>query len=401
MSNLPCEILDRIVDLLHDNHVSLRNCCLVSKSWIARTRTHLFAEVVFQTAKGLESWKKKFLDPSTSPAHYTKALFIGGPTVVTTVDVEAGSWIRGFSRVVCLGMVGQYPPSYGWGAAFAQFHGLLPSVKSLRMKNIAFPPSQLSSLILSFPLLENLSVVDSYRVPADKGLYINGVSTAIQPSSLPTFTGSLELLVVGIGCITNRWIFLPGGIRFRKLTLMWFCDEDISSTAALVEKCSHTLESLDITRDSSCGTFIRHLHLHRSNLLLFPADPKSASFSLSKATKLGDVIFRPGSLAVEWISRALQAITSEHRDLRRISVDVPHYSTLLQVGEDLRGGIGEGVLGQWLNLDHILVHLWESFSIRTDVIWAKWSWKGTVGDHVGSLLPEMTKRGMVTINLVK
>lgn len=43
-----------------------------------------------------------FPDPSTSPAHYTRAIFICSSTVVMAVDVEAGGWIRGFSRVVRL-----------------------------------------------------------------------------------------------------------------------------------------------------------------------------------------------------------------------------------------------------------------------------------------------------------
>ena len=403
MSNFPCEILDRIVDFLHDSRTPLRSCCIVSKSWVARTRMHLFAEVVFQTAKSLKSWKRTFPDPSTSPARYTKALFIGGPQVVTSVDVGVGSWIRGFSRVVHLGMVGQYPPADGWEAAFVQVRGFLPSVKSLRVNHVGFLPSHLSGLILSFPLLEDISVIDCYQVWVNEGTSLNGLSTTIQPSTLPLFTGSLELLLRGFGHIVLGWLSIPGGIHFRKLTLEWFGEEDISSTMALVEECSHTLESLDITCTTSCGMSIWHLCLHRSNLLLFLDDPKLASFdfNLSKAKKLRDVVFQPKSLTVEWISLALQAVTSEHRDLRRISVDVPYHLAHLHIDEDPRRALGEGVLEEWLNLDRILVHLRESFSIRTDVIWTRGRSEGDLGDYVGCLFPEMTRRGMVTVNLVE
>jgi len=34
---LPPEILDYIVDLLHNSPNALKECCLVSKSWIPRT----------------------------------------------------------------------------------------------------------------------------------------------------------------------------------------------------------------------------------------------------------------------------------------------------------------------------------------------------------------------------
>jgi len=105
MSNLrlPTEILDHVVDLLRDTENALRNCCLVSKSWIPRTRKHLFTDVDFLTEKQLESWKEAFPDPSTSPAHHTKALFIACPCIrVAVADAKAGGWIRGFSCVVHL-----------------------------------------------------------------------------------------------------------------------------------------------------------------------------------------------------------------------------------------------------------------------------------------------------------
>ena len=181
------------------------------------------------------------------------------------------------------------------------------------------------------------------------------------------FNGSLDLLLRGgIEPIVHRLLSLPGGIHFWALTLTWFRKEDISLTMALVEKCSHTLESLDITRDSSCGTSTEHLRSHGSNSL-FPVDPVSVLFDLSKATKLGCAVFRPGSLRVGWIAHALRAVTSKHRDLRRISVDVPFLRAFPYVDGDIRKVVGGRISDQRLDLDCILVHLWESFSIRANV----------------------------------
>jgi hypothetical protein len=36
---------------LHDTRDALRNCCLIFKSWIPRTRKHLFADVRFYTMR--------------------------------------------------------------------------------------------------------------------------------------------------------------------------------------------------------------------------------------------------------------------------------------------------------------------------------------------------------------
>ena len=67
-SQLPTELLDHIVDFLHDTKHALRNYFLVSKSWVPRTRKHPFStDVKFVTSRSLQSWRKALPDPSTSP----------------------------------------------------------------------------------------------------------------------------------------------------------------------------------------------------------------------------------------------------------------------------------------------------------------------------------------------
>ena len=272
MSNLPCEILDHIVDLLHGSQISLRNCCLVSKSWVPRTRIHLFAEIHFQTPGNLQSWKMTFRDPSTSPACYTKGLFIGPEAFADTYGY-ANDWRWDFSRVVRLELVGQVPFGPGWRYACTLLRGFSPVIKSLRVDFYAsnvYPSSDLFDFILSFPLLEDLSVTYNRREldGGDPG----GLLTVVRPSGLRTFTGSLcFLLGRGTGsCI--RWVLsLPGGIHFRKLTLEWYREEDSSLTMALVEKCSHTLESLDILDGNPYGTSTGNpMHPHGSDFFFQP-----------------------------------------------------------------------------------------------------------------------------------
>ena len=95
----PVELLDYIVDHLHDVRDALESCCLVSTSWIPRTRRHLFAKVAFRSENDLQSWKNVFPEPSTSPACYTDHLVICCPEGVTPADAEARRSIRhGFRR---------------------------------------------------------------------------------------------------------------------------------------------------------------------------------------------------------------------------------------------------------------------------------------------------------------
>jgi hypothetical protein len=261
MSNphLPSEMLDHIVGHLHDAEDALRNCCLVSKSWIPRTRKYLFADVKFPTEERLRSWEETFPDPSTSPAHYTKTLLVGCPRVSTAADVEASSWIRGFSRVVHL-EVGRQGSFASGLSSLTPFHGFSLFIKSLRM-TFAVPTSlRLINFIVSFPLLEDLAVVASYSPLIRQGDYSegNGVPTAPQPSCPPMLTGSLELyLKGGMEPFARRLLSLPGGIHFRELNLTCHRDGDPLMVMALVEACSHTLESLKIS--DLYRTSVQHL----------------------------------------------------------------------------------------------------------------------------------------------
>ena len=138
MSNpsLPPELLDHIVDLLHDENAALRSCCLVSKSWIPRTRKHLFVNIAFCNPGNIQSWKSTFPDPSTSPACYTKSLSVRCPHVVTPADAEENCWIRAFSRVVSFEVM---ITEEGGFERLVPFHGFSPLIYSL---TVAFSPLQ-------------------------------------------------------------------------------------------------------------------------------------------------------------------------------------------------------------------------------------------------------------------
>ena len=243
MSNLPNEMLDNIVDNLHDDRPALRNCCLVSKSWIPRSRRNLFAEVRFDPAKKtrMRSYLKIFRNPSTSPTRYTKTLFISRPDVIMGVE----GWISGFSRVVRLHLAGR-DPFPNRPITLTPFLGFSPVLKSLLVDSFTLPPSHLFDLILSFPLLEDLTVIRCHDVPTDEANDPAGLPIATQPTS-PPMTGSLTLPQRGgLGSVARWLLSLPGGIHFRRLALSLWGGEDDLLARALVKECSHNLKSLEL-----------------------------------------------------------------------------------------------------------------------------------------------------------
>ena len=263
MSNpsLPAELLDRIVDFLYDSRSALKSCCLVSKSWIPRTRVHLFASVAFYTPESLRSWRKAFPDPSTSPACYTRLLTIHCPQVVTATDAEEGGWIPTFSRVVNFVVDIRKPDSPDAPrVSLVPFHGFSPALKSLLVTFTVFPASRVSNLIHSFTLLEEVSVTTYDKSDIDDGS--SELPTIVRPSSSPVFTGTLTLwLDMGMDPIASRLLSLPTGLQFQELRFLWYHQKDVSLTRALIERCYSTLEFLCIDCRIT-GMSARHLRPH-------------------------------------------------------------------------------------------------------------------------------------------
>jgi hypothetical protein len=229
--SLSPEILDHIVDHLHDDPTALKACCVTSKSWIHRARKHLFAGVVFSApGSRIERWKKAFPDPSNSPAHYARSLSICYISIVTARD--AGGWIHPFHNLAHLHL-----ESLDWDRSLASlvpFHGLSPTLRSLSLRVTYL---EVLDLICSFPLLEDLALFSLRRE--------NNVWNT--PLTSPKLTGSLNLRAVdGIRPAVRRLLDLPNGLHFAKIMIVCH-DEDVESTMGLVSRCSNTLESLEVS----------------------------------------------------------------------------------------------------------------------------------------------------------
>ncbi|KAF9789264.1 hypothetical protein BJ322DRAFT_529000 [Thelephora terrestris] len=99
---LPPEILDRVIDFLHDDLDALKQCSLVTRSFVPRTRTHLFVHINFESDDDLDAWKRAFPDHANSPARHARSLSLGCPDFIATADLGEGGWVRSFSNLVRL-----------------------------------------------------------------------------------------------------------------------------------------------------------------------------------------------------------------------------------------------------------------------------------------------------------
>jgi hypothetical protein len=112
-------------------------------------------------------------------------------------------------------------------------------------------------------------------------------------------------------------------------------------------------------------------------------------------TKLKELTFHIDGLYTMWIATALKTITSEHKDFHRISIYNPFRYSSPDDPDNLRQIVGEATYLQWMDLDLILVRLWESRSVCTRVYTLKED-EG-VCKSIRCLLPEATKRGVIEL----
>ena len=251
---LPPEISDYIVDLLHDKPETLKQCSLVSKSWVPRARRHLFGEVKFTHVNNLNAWKETFQDPANSPAHYTRSLFFGSTKAAVAIAFEEDRWIRAFCNVVQLKL------QYGaWRRARTPilFNGFSFALESPGVVLAAPLLSSLGipALICSLPHLEDLTMT-SFTVAE----VAEDDKTTFQPSTSPPLTGTLTISRSRrINHLVTRLLDLPNGVRFRKLQFQWDIEGDVQWVAALVGACSDTLEHVDFSESRTPSESYRSL----------------------------------------------------------------------------------------------------------------------------------------------
>lgn len=239
--HLPQEIRDIIIDLLHDKTETLKQCCLVSKSWVSRPRKHLFAHIEIVGEWDLCKWNRLFPDPTNSPACYAHTLSVDGSFG------EAGerSWIHAFSHlerlIVECGYLG-----LDVGYSLVPFRIVAPSLKSLHVNSIVGTPhSHVFGLISSLPHLEDLTLRGNDMTISNQGS--NGPPTGTIPPVSSALTGTLELILESMERSLHLLLDLPGRLHFRKIVLdSWFNEKNLPLVERLVAACSDTLECLDI-----------------------------------------------------------------------------------------------------------------------------------------------------------
>lgn len=237
--DLPLEITDSIINLLHDDQDTLKSCCLVSTPFAPHTRKHLFEEIVIMDSNILQLWKETSPDSPNSPASVnTCSLTFCCINGITMGGLGGVYWIQPFINVIRL-EVCDHPLGPSRMTSLEPFH-ILSAVKSLCLHTVSISSLEIFKLICSLHHLEDLDIIHLH------GQYIkdiNGWRDLFQALASPPLTGTLEIEypLKNIACLL---LALPDGLHFQKI--VWSMDpfQGLEEVNTLVEACSDTLKSI-------------------------------------------------------------------------------------------------------------------------------------------------------------
>jgi hypothetical protein len=171
---LPPEIVDYIIDFVY-NYRTLQACSLVAKSWVRRSRKHLFREVALFSHW---RWQKVMPVGDTSPAIYTRTLTLAqgttkrGRWIITDNLYPFFSHLRDFKNVESLTLDGWISSKFTDGGLKKYFGHFGARLRSLELAGEKTSSNAFLVLLSHLPNLENLSMKESIeregasRVPA-------------------------------------------------------------------------------------------------------------------------------------------------------------------------------------------------------------------------------------------
>ena len=221
---LPPETVDQIIDFV-DNYRTLRICSLVAKSWLYRSRMHLFRDVVLFSHR---RWQKIIPTGHTSPAVYTRTLTLvqsgtaGGRWIITDNLYPFFSHLRDFKNVRKLVLDEWVPSEFSEGGLKKYFGHFGKNLRSLELSGEKMRPDSFLFFLGLFPNLEDLSMKQC----------VEGSGTNPVPAVSPKLSGRLTTRTKTPLQALCRLL-----LRFREICL----HEHQDDYQELIDACGKTL----------------------------------------------------------------------------------------------------------------------------------------------------------------
>lgn len=163
----PQEVIDELIDWIGDSSVGqrdphLRSCSLVARSWVQRSRKHLFHSIELASTSDISNWISKIRPGVGGMSGYVRKLWMNCNWDQWSQRFLSVEHLRSFTCVEELRLTywrgGQATKEEVEGA----FGGFGPSVRSLSVSLPRGDPGSFLHLLSLFPHLDDLSIWTSY-----------------------------------------------------------------------------------------------------------------------------------------------------------------------------------------------------------------------------------------------
>lgn len=223
--SFPPELVDNVIDFV-DNKRTLKSCSLVAKSWVARSRSYLFRDVVLFSHR---RWQKLMSTGNASPAKYVRSLTLAqgatsrGKWIITDNLYPFFRHLQDFKNVEKLTIDGWAPSGFSEGGLKKYFSHFGPRLQSLELSGERMKPDSFLVLLGHLPNLVNLTLREN----------VDGEKTERVLSVSPKLTG--RLTIRSKTCVFPVLCKIP--LRFREICL----HDHNYDYQELIDACAETL----------------------------------------------------------------------------------------------------------------------------------------------------------------
>lgn len=262
MDKLPQELVEYIIDFLHDDPITLNACSLTGHAWCSAARQHTFGTINISTKSHIAS-----LEKSNGPFSYTQTLSIW-PKCATMRILNASGWSR-LANLTNLSLQCELP-SFGieLDDALQLFLDNFPVLETLTIRNSRV--RSLGTIMRAIHLLPRLS-----DLILDQVYWSKGYDTSDPEFPLSTFRlRHIQLLNMQIEPLVSCLLKLH-----PKLGLWSFTAETQHNTLPhLLQSCRESLRTLDLRQSQF------HIHFFLTIVTIFSQKSNTKNSQTSHTT---------------------------------------------------------------------------------------------------------------------
>jgi len=235
--SLPPELIDHILEFLHDDRESLEAASLVAKAWTSWSQAHIF-ETLHLTPINIQRWLKNISPDVDGPASHTRTLTLEEYRLLPWINPQyldfPFSSLASFRDVRSLSLVHWNATLFNGASPEPYFGHFGKSLRALSLRFCTLAPATLFDLFSLLPNVQDLTI--AYLFPhSGKPDTIPDV-----PEITPSFRGTLSLADLDSGhLILKALAALP--LRFTTISIQGCTFYEPDAYQMLLTSCRDTL----------------------------------------------------------------------------------------------------------------------------------------------------------------